>query len=84
MAGVISVAPSNYTEFMTIYAEPLVDMQHIEEVMLLEPTGIIEAPHGGYTRSRFRGAAAPEFPPPEAEGASSSREQPAQGHQRGF
>ena len=37
VARVISVAPSNYTEFMTIYAEPLVDMQHIEEVMLLEP-----------------------------------------------
>ncbi len=40
VARVISVAPSNYTEFQAIRAEPLVDLQHLEEVLLLEPTGV--------------------------------------------
>lgn len=44
VAKILSIAPSNYTEFMTISAEPLVDMHHIEEVMLLEPTGIVRPP----------------------------------------
>ena len=39
VARVLSVAPSDYTQFMAIYAEPLVDLQHLEEVLLLEPTG---------------------------------------------
>lgn len=41
VARILSIAPSNYTEFMTITAEPLVDLHHIEEVLLLEPTGIV-------------------------------------------
>ncbi len=40
VARVTSVAPSNYTEFQAIRAEPLVDLQHLEEVLLLEPTGV--------------------------------------------
>lgn len=40
VARVLSVAPSDYTQFMTIYAEPLVDLHNLEEVLLLEPTGI--------------------------------------------
>lgn len=42
VARVLSVAPSDYTQFMAIYAEPLVDLQHLEEVLLLEPTGIAQ------------------------------------------
>lgn len=40
VARVLSVAPSDYTQFMAIYAEPLVDLHNLEEVLLLEPTGI--------------------------------------------
>lgn len=84
VARVISVAPSNYTEFMTIYAEPLVDMQHIEEVMLLEPTGIVKPPMVDTLDPVFVGPPLPSSLLPKQKDASSSREQPAQGHQRGF
>lgn len=40
VARVLSVAPSDYTQFLAIKAEPLVDLQHLEEVLLLEPTGV--------------------------------------------
>lgn len=39
VARVKSVAPSDYTQFLAVLAEPLVDLGHLEEVMLLEPTG---------------------------------------------
>ncbi len=52
VARVLSVAPSDYTQFMAIYADPLVDLQHLEEVLLLEPTGIAHP------------AGEPEGPPP--------------------
>ena len=84
VARVISVAPSNYTEFMTIYAEPLVDMQHIEEVMLLEPTGIVKPPMVDTPDPVIVGPPLPSSLLPKQKDASSSREQPAQGHQRGF
>lgn len=84
VARVISVAPSNYTEFMTIYAEPLVDMQHIEEVMLLEPTSIVKPPMVDTPDPVFVGPPLPSSLLPKQKDASSSREQPAQGHQRGF
>lgn len=84
VARVISVAPSNYTEFMTIYAEPLVDMQHIEEVMLLEPTGIVKPPMVDTPDPVFVGPPLPSSLLPKQKDASSSWEQPAQGHQRGF
>ena len=47
VARVTSVAPSDYTQFMAVYAEPLVDIQHLEEVLLLEKTGR-EAPPEEY------------------------------------
>ena len=40
VARVLSVAPSDYTEFLAITAEPLADLLHLEEVLLLEPTGL--------------------------------------------
>lgn len=40
VARVLSVAPSDYTQFLAIKAVPLVDLQHLEEVLLLEPTGV--------------------------------------------
>lgn len=40
VARVASIAPSDYTQFMTVYADPLVDLQRIEEVLLLEKSGI--------------------------------------------
>lgn len=39
-ARVISAAPSDYTQFLAVRAEPLVDLRHLEEVLLLEPTGL--------------------------------------------
>lgn len=38
VARVISVAPSDYTQFMAVEAETMVDLRHLEEVLLLEPT----------------------------------------------
>lgn len=52
VARVNSVSPSDYTQFMAISAEPLVDLTHLEEVLLLEKTGIEIAPEE------------PEGPPP--------------------
>lgn len=40
VAKVASVAPSDYTQFLAVSAEPLVDVHHLEEVLLLEATGI--------------------------------------------
>lgn len=39
VARVDSVAPSDYTQFMAVSANPLVDLRHLEEVILLEKTG---------------------------------------------
>lgn len=59
VARVVSVAPSDYSQFMAVLAVPLVDMEHLEEVLLLEPTeqtsvapapapaGVTAAPAGG-------------------------------------
>lgn len=52
VARVVSVAPSDYTQFMAVAAMPLVDLQHLEEVLLLEPSGIAPPPEE------------PEGPPP--------------------
>lgn len=49
---VASVAPSDYTEFMAVEAAPLVDLEHLEEVLLLEKTGLQPPPEE------------PEGPPP--------------------
>lgn len=40
VARVSNVAPSDYTQFMAVSAEPLVDLQHLEEVLLLEKSGV--------------------------------------------
>lgn len=36
---VTKVAPSDYTQFMAVNASPLVDLQHLEEILLLEKSG---------------------------------------------
>lgn len=36
---VTKIAPSDYTEFMAVSAAPLVNLQHLEEVLLLEKSG---------------------------------------------
>lgn len=61
VAHIISIEPSNYTEFMTIYAEPLVDMQHTEEVLLLEPTGVVRPPEPATPMPEFIGPPLPSF-----------------------
>lgn len=40
VAVVSDVSPSDYTEFMAVAASPLVDLQHLEEVLLLEKSGL--------------------------------------------
>lgn len=52
VARVKKVAPSDYTQFMAVNASPLVDLQHLEEVLLLEKSGIELPPE------------IPEGPPP--------------------
>ncbi|MBQ4567608.1 MAG: rod shape-determining protein MreC [Desulfovibrio sp.] len=37
VARVVSVAPSDYTQFLAVEAEPSVDLRHVEEALLLEP-----------------------------------------------
>lgn len=44
VARVNAVSPSDYTQFMAISAQPLVDLQHLEEVLLLEKSGIEPEP----------------------------------------
>lgn len=43
VARSIHVTPSDYTQFMAVSAEPLVNLAHLEEVLLLEKSGL-EAP----------------------------------------
>ena len=59
VARVLSVAPSDYTQFMAIKAEPLVDLQHLEEVLLLEPTGMAPPPDPGAPPKECIGPPAP-------------------------
>ena len=44
VARVVSVAPSDYSQFMSVLATPLVEVEHLEEVLLLEPTGLPPLP----------------------------------------
>lgn len=44
VARVNAVAPSDYTQFMAVSAAPLVDLQHLEEVLLLEKSGVVQPP----------------------------------------
>ncbi len=44
VARVKEVTPSDYTQFMAISAQPLVALQQLEEVLLLEKTGIEAEP----------------------------------------
>lgn len=37
---VTSIAPSDYTQFMAVEVAPLVDLRHLEEVLLLEKSGV--------------------------------------------
>ena len=62
VAKVLSVAPSDYTQFMAIKAEPLVDLHHLEEVLLLEPTGIAPPPDLGAPPKEIHGPPAPGRP----------------------
>lgn len=59
VARVISAEPSNYNQFLTIKAQPLVDLRTIEEVLLLEPTGITRPNMPGGPRPPFVGPLLP-------------------------
>lgn len=62
VARVLSVAPSDYTQFMAIKAAPLVDLHHLEEVLLLEPTGIAPPPDIGAPPKEIHGPPVPGRP----------------------
>ena len=64
VARVLRVAPSDYTQFMAIKAEPLVDLQHLEEVLLLEPTGVAPPPDLGAPPKEIHGPPTPGRPAP--------------------
>ena len=64
VARVLRVAPSDYTQFMAIKAEPLVDLQHLEEVLLLEPTGAPRPLDLGEAPKEFVGPPAPKSATP--------------------
>jgi rod shape-determining protein MreC len=63
---VVSVSPSNYTQFMSIEAKPIVDLQHLEEVLLLEPTGLAHpvSEESDSPQPAFVGPPAPQPPAP--------------------
>jgi len=44
VARVTRVAHSDYTQFLVVEAVPLVDLRHLEEVVLLDPTGTARLP----------------------------------------
>ena len=44
VARVTSVAPSDYTQFMAVEAEPMVDLRHLEEVALLASADVARLP----------------------------------------
>ena len=60
VARVLRVAPSDYTQFMAIKAEPLVDLQHLEEVLLLESTGAPRPLEPSEAPKEFVGPPAPK------------------------
>ena len=64
VARVLRVAPSDYTQFMAIKAEPLVDLQHLEEVLLLESTGAPRPLEPGDAPKEFVGPPAPKSSTP--------------------
>jgi len=64
VARVLRVAPSDYTQFMAIKAEPLVDLQHLEEVLLLESTGAPRPLEPGEAPKEFVGPPAPKSTTP--------------------
>ena len=61
---VLRVAPSDYTQFMAIKAEPLVDLQHLEEVLLLESTGAPRPLEPSEAPKEFVGPPAPKSATP--------------------
>lgn len=71
VARVSSIAPSDYTQFMAVEATPLVDLRHLEEVLLLEKSGVEievtpEAPAGEM--------AGPPLPPEMAKAREEARQ----------
>ncbi len=61
VAAITEVKPSTYTEFLIIAAEPLADLGHIEEVLLLEPTGTTRPPEPAAPKPDFVGPLLPDF-----------------------
>lgn len=41
-ARVVDVAPSNYSQFLAVRAEPLMTLHNLEEVLMLEPSGVVQ------------------------------------------
>lgn len=75
VARVLSVAPSNYSQFLAIQAEPLVDLRHLEEVLMLEPTGVSVpslpmGPPPVFVGPPAPGRATPSVAPGDSTGAS--------------
>lgn len=79
VARVVSVTPSNYSEFMTVRAEPLADLRHIEEVLLLEPTGVVHPPEPASPVPELAGPPLPDALESRLQGAGSGGQNAAQG-----
>lgn len=69
VARIVSVEPSDYSQFMSVRATPLVEVEHLEEVLLLEPTGLPPLPEAPDPET-FVG-------PPAPSGMSGSPDSPA-------
>ncbi len=67
VARVISVAPSDFSQFQNILAEPLIDMERLEEVLLLERPAKLAAGDSGSAPPVLQNDPPPQSParPPQ-------------------
>ena len=63
VAKVLSVAPSDFSPFQSILAEPLVDMERLEEVLLLERPAALTGGDADSVPPVLQIDPSPEFPP---------------------
>ena len=62
VARINRLAPSDYTQFMAVEASPLVDLRHLEEVLLLEKSGV-DLPAAEETDAEPKVLVGPPLPP---------------------
>lgn len=78
IARVTNVAPSDYSQFMAVKAVPLVNMGHLEEVLLLEKSGVELPPEEPDSPPVLVGPPLPPHLAAKRAGQAKAGEQPGQ------